>query len=338
MKTSEFDFYLPEELIAQTPLAQRSDSRLLLVNRKTNELDDKMFRDLPDLLTSNDVLVLNNTKVLPAKLIGQKTQTKALIEILLINNIDGNYWEIMAKPARRFNVGDEIIFSDLLKARCIKVLEEGLRVVEFFYDGIFYEILDILGTMPLPPYIKEKLINQNRYQTVYASQIGSVAAPTAGLHFTEEILQKLQDKGVLIEYITLHVGLGTFKPVTANKISDHKMHSEKYYITKNTAKVLNKAKNDNKRIIAVGTTTIRTLESNANPLLTAGTFNTDIFIYPPYKLKFVDCLITNFHLPKSTLIMLVSAISSIDLIKKAYQHAVESKYRFFSFGDSMFLE
>ncbi len=341
MKTDDFDYELPEELIAQTPLEKRDSSRLLILDKKTGDIEHKHFSDIIDYLEKDDILVLNNTKVLPARLIGEKEETKAVIEILLLKNIKDDIWECLVKPARRIKVGTIVSFGDgLLKAKCIKELDEGIRHFELIYDGILYEILDKLGTMPLPPYIHEKLADQSRYQTVYAKEIGSAAAPTAGLHFTEELLKKIKDKGITICYVTLHVGLGTFRPVNVENVNEHKMHSEYYEMSRDVAKILNDAKKNNKRIISVGTTSTRVLEtvvSKYNEFRECSGF-TDIFIYPGYKFKAINALITNFHLPKSTLVMLVSALAGKDNILNAYKIAVKEKYRFFSFGDAMFIK
>lgn len=341
MKTDDFDYELPEELIAQTPLEKRDSSRLLILDKKTGDIEHKHFSDIIDYLEKDDILVLNNTKVLPARLIGEKEETKAVIEILLLKNIKNDIWECLVKPARRIKVGTIVSFGDgLLKAKCIKELDEGIRHFELIYDGILYEILDKLGTMPLPPYIHEKLADQSRYQTVYAKEIGSAAAPTAGLHFTEELLKKIKDKGITICYVTLHVGLGTFRPVNVENVNEHKMHSEYYEMSRDVAKILNDAKKNNKRIISVGTTSTRVLEtvvSKYNEFRECSGF-TDIFIYPGYKFRAINALITNFHLPKSTLVMLVSALAGKDNILNAYKIAVKEKYRFFSFGDAMFIK
>ena len=341
MKTDDFDYNLPEELIAQTPLAKRDDSKLMILDRKTGKITHDIFHNIIDYLDKDDILVLNDTKVLPARIIGTKTDTGAVIELLLLKNIEDNKWEVLVKPAKRVKVGTIISFGDgLLKAKCLSIGEEGIREVEFIYQGIFYEILDKLGSMPLPPYIKEKLKDKDRYQTVYAKNIGSSAAPTAGLHFTKELLKKIADKGVTICYITLHVGLGTFRPVTVEDVKSHKMHSEFYQMNKETADILNNAKKHGKRIISVGTTSTRTLETIINKygkfIETSGW--TDIFIYPGYVFKAIDGQITNFHLPKSTLIMLVSAFATKEIILNAYEEAVKNNYRFFSFGDSMFIK
>lgn len=341
MKTDDFDYNLPEELIAQVPLEHREESRLLIMDKDTGELIDEKFYNITNYLHNGDVLVLNDTKVMPARLIGEKEETKAVIEVLLLKNIENNTWECLVKPAKRIHIGTIISFGNgLLKAECIDIKDEGIRIFNFIYDGIFYEILDKLGTMPLPPYIKTKLEDQSRYQTVYAKNIGSAAAPTAGLHFTKELLKEIETLGVTVCYVTLHVGLGTFRPVNVEDVTKHKMHSEFYSMNKETADILNKAKEDNRRIIAVGTTTTRTLETIMTKYNTFKDCNgwTDIFIYPGYKFKGIDSLITNFHLPKSTLIMLVSALSSKENIMNAYNHAVNEKYRFFSFGDAMFIK
>lgn len=340
MTTEDFDYDLKEELIAQTPLEKRDSSRLLTLNKQNGNIEHKVFTDIIDYLKKGDTLVLNDTKVLPARLIGEKEDTKAVVEILLLKNIKDDIWECLTKPARRIKVGTIITFGNgLLKAECIKEEDEGIRHYKLIYNGILMEILDKLGTMPLPPYIHEKLKDQSRYQTVYAKEIGSAAAPTAGLHFTKELLKKIEKKGIKICYITLHVGLGTFRPVSVEKIEEHKMHSEFYSMNQETADILNKTKESGGRIIAVGTTTTRTLESI---LLKDNKFKacsgwTDIFIYPGFKFKAIDCLITNFHLPKSTLVMLVSALAGRENILNAYKIAVENNYRFFSFGDAMFI-
>ena len=340
MKTDDFDYYLPEELIAQTPLEKRDESRLLVLDKQNGNIYHKKFYNIIDYLNPGDTLVLNDTKVIPARIIGIKEETNAVIELLLLKNTDSNYWESLAKPAKRVKIGTIVSFGDgLLKAKCIKVLEDGIRIFELIYDGILYEILDKLGTMPLPPYIHEKLDDQSRYQTVYAKNIGSAAAPTAGLHFTNDLLEKIKAKGVNIAYVTLHVGLGTFRPVNVSDVTKHKMHSEYYELNKENAALINETKNKGGKIVVVGTTTVRVLEtvmSKYGELKPCSGF-TDIFIYPGYKYKIVDNLITNFHLPKSTLIMLVSALAGKDKIMEAYNKAVQEKYRFFSFGDAMFI-
>lgn len=340
MRTDDFDYYLPEELIAQTPLEKRDTSRLLVLDKETGEIKHEVFSDIIDYLNKGDVLVVNNTKVLPARLIGTKEETNAVIEVLMLKDLGDNTWECLSKPAKRVKEGTIIKFSDLLKAECVFVGEDGIRHFKFIYDGIFYEILDKLGEMPLPPYIHEKLKDKDRYQTVYAKEVGSAAAPTAGLHFTKDLLEKIKEKGIIIEEITLHVGLGTFRPVSVDDVTKHKMHSEFYSMNKETADVLNKAKKENRRIISVGTTTTRTLEtimSLYNEFKECSGY-TDIFIYPGFTFKAIDALITNFHLPKSTLVMLVSAFASKEKIMKAYKEAVDNKYRFFSFGDAMFIK
>ena len=340
MKTSDFDYYLPEELIAQTPIKDRDRSRLLIMDRKTGELEHKNFYDIIDYLNPGDVLVLNNTKVMPARIIGHKIDTDAVIEVLMLKDLGNDTYECLSKPARRVKVGSIVKFSDELSAECTFVGEDGIRHYKFIYNGIFLEILDRLGEMPLPPYIHEKLKDKDRYQTVYAKEVGSAAAPTAGLHFTKELLKKIKDKGILIEEITLHVGLGTFRPVEVEDVNNHKMHSEFYSMSKETAEVLNNAKKEGRRIISVGTTTTRTLETIMNLYNKFKECSgwTDIFIYPGYEFKAIDALITNFHLPKSTLVMLVSAFSSKENILNAYNEAVKEKYRFFSFGDAMFIK
>jgi S-adenosylmethionine:tRNA ribosyltransferase-isomerase len=341
MKTDDFDFELPEELIAQHPIIKRDESRLMVLDKETGDIEHKNFYNILDYLEEGDTLVVNDTKVIPARLFGVKEDTLAHIEILLLKNTIGNNWECLVKPAKRVRVGTVISFGDgLLKAKCISIGEEGIRGLEFIYEGVFYEILDKLGTMPLPPYIREKLEDKDRYQTVYAKNIGSAAAPTAGLHFTEELLNKIKDKGIDICYVTLHVGLGTFRPVSVSDVTKHVMHSEYYEMDKDTADILNKAKKDGRRIISVGTTSTRTLESIMNKYEEFKECSgwTNIFIYPGYEFKAVDALITNFHLPKSTLIMLVSALSSREIVLNAYNEAVLNKYRFFSFGDAMFIK
>ncbi len=341
MKVSDFDYNLPEELIAQTPLEERSSSRLLVLDKKTGEIEHKHFYDILDYLTDNDVLVLNDTKVLPSRIYGKKVDTGAFIELLLLTEEKPNLWKALVRPARRIKVGTKVSFKDgLLVATCLEELEEGERLFQMEYQGIFLEILEEIGTMPLPPYIHEKLADQNRYQTVYAKDYGSAAAPTAGLHFTKELLQKAKEKGVEIEYVTLNVGLGTFRPVMVDEIENHHMHSEVYKMTSEVASRLNEAKKKGKRIISVGTTSTRTLESIMKKYghFVACQEPTNIFIYPPYEFQAVDALITNFHLPKSTLIMLVSALAGKEKIMHAYQTAVEKKYRFFSFGDAMFIK
>lgn len=341
MKVEDFDYNLPEELIAQKPLLQRDSSKLLVLDKKTGELEHKHFSDIIDYLEKGDTLVLNDTKVLPARLIGEKEETKAIIEVLLLKNTDSDNWECLVKPARRVKVGTTVIFGNgKLKATCIKEEDQGIRYFTFSYEGIFLEVIEELGTMPLPPYIHEKLEDQTRYQTVYAKEIGSAAAPTAGLHFTNELLEKIIKKGINIAYVTLHVGLGTFRPVNVENIEDHQMHSEYYHMTKEVAELLTKTKEEGHKIISVGTTSTRTLETimtKYNKFCECSGF-TNIFIYPGYEFKAIDRLITNFHLPKSTLVMLVSALAGKENILNAYKIAVENKYRFFSFGDAMFIK
>ena len=340
MKTDDFDYELPEELIAQVPLENRVESKLLILDKESGKITDEKFYNIINYLSKEDVLVLNDTKVLPARLIGEKEDTHAVIELLLLKNIEKDNWQCLVKPAKRVKEGTIIDFGNgILKAKCIRLGEEGIRIFTFIYEGIFYEKLDKLGTMPLPPYIKTKLEDQSRYQTVYAKNIGSAAAPTAGLHFTKELLKKIEEKGIKVCYVTLHVGLGTFRPVNVEDVTKHKMHSEFDSMTKETADILNNAKKEGKNIVAVGTTTTRTLETIMNKYNEFKECSgwTDIFIYPGYKFKGVDSLITNFHLPKSTLIMLVSALCSKEIILNTYKYAVQNKYRFFSFGDAMFI-
>lgn len=340
MKTKDFNFDLPEELIAQTPLLKRDESRLLTLDKETGEVNHLSFKHIEDLLKKDDVLVLNDTRVIPARIFGNKKGTNANIELLLLTKISLNTWQVLAKPAKRLKIGAEIEFGGgILKAKVLECEDEGLRTIEFEYKGVFEEILDELGTMPLPPYIKEKLEDKERYQTIYSKNTGSSAAPTAGLHFTKELLEKLSDKGVQIEYITLHVGLGTFRPVKTEMITEHTMHKEFYTIDPDVLKRLNEAKSNGRRIVCVGTTSVRTLESASSP---AGVIEkdsgwTDIFIYPPYDFRFADSIITNFHLPESTLIMMISAFAGKENVMNAYEQAVKNKYRFFSFGDSMYI-
>ena len=339
MKTSDFYFDLPKELIAQDPLEDRASSRLLMVNKDTGETKHEIFRNIVDYLYPGDCLVLNNTKVLPARLLGQKEDTGAAVEILLLKRRDKDVWETLVKPGKKMRPGAKVVFGDgRLRAEVMDVVEEGNRLVRFAYEGIFEEVLDSLGEMPLPPYITHKLQDKNRYQTVYAKYDGSAAAPTAGLHFTRELLDQIEKKGVKLAYVTLHVGLGTFRPVKADDISEHHMHSEYYQITKEAAETINETKENGGRIICVGTTSCRTIESAAdeNGRLTECCGNTEIFIYPGYRFKALDCLITNFHLPESTLVMLVSALAGREHVLCAYEEAVREKYRFFSFGDACF--
>lgn len=340
MKLSDFNYNLPEELIAQDPLEKRDNSRLMVLRRETGELEHKHFYDVIDYLNPGDCLVVNNTKVIPARLMGVKEETGASIEVLLLKRKEEKVWETLVKPGKKARVGARISFGDgLLVGEVIDVVEEGNRLIRFEYDGIFEEILDRLGQMPLPPYITHQLQDKNRYQTVYAKYDGSAAAPTAGLHFTEELLQKIQDKGVRIAKVTLHVGLGTFRPVKEENVLDHHMHSEFYIVDEEAAKIINETKANGGRVISVGTTSTRTLETVAEPdgHIPVKSGWTDIFIYPGYRFKAVDCLITNFHLPESTLIMLVSALADRETILHAYETAVEEKYRFFSFGDAMLI-
>lgn len=339
--TKDFDFDLPEELIAQTPLKDRTSSRLLVVDKTTHSIEDKHFSDLLDELEEGDTLVVNNTRVLPARLYGTKEETGAHIEALLLTNTEGDKWETLVKPAKRMKVGSVVSFGDgRLKATVVEELEQGGRIIEFSYEGVFLEVLESLGEMPLPPYIKERLEDKERYQTVYAKENGSAAAPTAGLHFTEELMQKIREKGVNIVPVTLHVGLGTFRPVSVDSLEDHKMHSEYYNVSKETADMIEATKKAGKRVIAVGTTSIRTLETVARDNdghVVPESGWTDIFISPGYEFRVVDAFVTNFHLPKSTLVMLVSAYLGREFTLEAYQHAIEERYRFFSFGDAMFV-
>ena len=341
MQVSDFDFYLPEELIAQHPLKERDSSRFMVVDRNTGEIEHKVFHDVLDYLVPGDTLVLNNTRVMPARLIGEKEGTGGKIEFLLLKRIEGDKWECLAKPGKKAKVGATFTFGEgKLKAVVREIGLEGNRVIEFIYNGIFEEILDELGQMPLPPYIHEKLDDRERYQTVYSKEKGSAAAPTAGLHFTEDLLEKIREKGVNIAFVTLHVGLGTFRPVKVEDIDDHVMHSEYYELDEENAKIINDTKERGDRVIAVGTTSTRTLETigSKDGRVRPQSGWTDIFIFPGYKFNIVDSLITNFHLPESTLIMLVSALAGKENIMNAYKKAVEEKYRFFSFGDSMFIK
>ena len=339
MTTNDFDYDLPEELIAQTPLKDRSSSRLLVMDKTTGELEHRVFSDIINYLYPGDVLVLNNTKVIPARLIGEKEDTKAVIELLLLRDLGNDTWECLSRPYKRLHVGTMISFGKELRAEVLSLKGEGVVEVKLLYEGILMEILDRLGEMPLPPYIHEKLEEKDRYNTVYAKVEGSAAAPTAGLHFTEELLNQIKAKGIIVTYVTLHVGLGTFRPVEEEKIEDHMMHSEFYHMSQETADILNLAKKEGRRIIAVGTTSTRTLESvmQLYHRFQECSGNTSIFIYPGYEFLAIDGLITNFHLPKSTLVMLVSAFSSKENILHAYREAVNNKYRFFSFGDAMFI-
>ncbi len=338
MNVSDFDFILPKELIAQHPSEMRDHSRLMVLNKDKKEIEHKHFFNIIDLLDSNDVLILNDTKVIPARLIGIKEKTDATIEVLLLEEKEKDVWEALTKPAKRVKLGTKINFNDQLEMVCVKVLEEGLREYRLIYKGILIEVLEKLGTMPLPPYITEYLKEQNRYQTVYAIHPGSAAAPTAGLHFTKDLLAKIKDKGIKIIPVTLNVGLGTFRPVSVDQVEAHDMHSETYTLSLDSAKDLNEAKSMGKKFVCVGTTSLRTIESNYDQGFHAGTFKTNIFIYPGYEFKAVDKLITNFHLPKSTLMMLVSALAGRDFVMEAYALAIKDKYRFFSFGDAMLIK
>lgn len=341
MEVKDFYFDLPEELIAQHPLKEREKSRLMVMDKSTGELSHKHFYDIINYLKKGDTFVLNNTRVIPARLIGEKLESGGKIEFLLLNRIEGDKWEALAKPGKRARVGREFVFGDgKLKAKVIEVKDDGNRIIEFSYKGIFEQVLDELGQMPLPPYITETLEDKERYQTVYSKEKGSAAAPTAGLHFTKELLKEIEGKGVNIAYLTLHVGLGTFRPVKVDTIEDHDMHSEFYSLDKENARIINETKERGNRVIAVGTTSTRTLETigSREGVLKESSGWTDIFIYPGYEFKIVDSLITNFHLPESTLIMLVSALSTRDNVMKAYNEAVKERYRFFSFGDAMFIK
>ncbi|MCD8505783.1 MAG: tRNA preQ1(34) S-adenosylmethionine ribosyltransferase-isomerase QueA [Alkalibacterium thalassium] len=342
LTTNDFDFELPEELIAQTPLKNRSSSKMMVLTKETETIEDRQFESIIDELNPGDALVMNNTRVLPARLYGEKEDTKAHMELLLLKNLEGDKWETLMNPAKKAKPGTVITFGDgRLKATVIESLEHGGRIVEFSYEGIFLETLESLGEMPLPPYIKERLDDSERYQTVYAKENGSAAAPTAGLHFTEEILEKIQEKGVKLVFLTLHVGLGTFRPVSVDNIEEHKMHEEFYQLSEESADTLNRTREEGGRIIAIGTTSIRTLETIGQAFdgrFQAASGWTDIFIAPGYQFKAVDGFLTNFHLPKSTLIMLVSAFLGRDFVLEAYNHAVQERYRFFSFGDAMFVK
>lgn len=340
MRTSDFDYNLPEELIAQHPSSKRDEARMMVLDKNTGESEDKCFYDIIDYLKAGDVLVMNDTRVIPARLFGHRSDREEKIEVFLLNNTEDTKWEVLVRPGKKMKIGTEVIFSDELSCKVIDIKDDGNRIVEFYFDGIFNEILDRLGNMPLPPYIKEKLKDNEDYQTVYSKNPGSVAAPTAGLHFTKELLEKIEEKGVELAYLTLNVGLGTFRPVNEDEITDHKMHSEFYTLSQETADVINKARDEGRRVIAVGTTSIRTLESvyQKNNKICKDSGWTDIFIYPGFDFKVVDAIITNFHLPKSTLIMLIAAFTSKDIILNAYTDAVSKKYSFFSFGDCMFIK
>ena len=340
MKTSDFYFDLPEELIAQDPLEDRSSSRLMVLDKNTGEITHRIFRDITEYLHPGDCLVINDTKVIPARLIGAKEDTGAKIEILLLKRKENDIWETLVKPGKKCRPGAKVVFGNgELRAEILEVLEDGNRLVQFSYEGIFEEVLDRLGQMPLPPYITHKLQDKNRYQTVYAKYEGSAAAPTAGLHFTKELLKEIEDSGVRIARVTLHVGLGTFRPVKVENVLEHHMHSEYYHVSKEAADIINDTRRNGGRVISVGTTSTRTLESvtQDDGTIVPGSGNTEIFIYPGYKFKAIDCLITNFHLPESTLLMLVSALAGKDHILAAYEEAVKERYRFFSFGDAMFI-
>lgn len=341
LKKSDFYFDLPEELIAQDPLEDRSSSRLLVLDKETGETSHHIFKEVINYLNPGDCLVLNNTKVIPARLIGHKEDTGAAIEVLLLKRKENDIWETLVKPGKKCKPGTKIVFGEgLLHATVLETVEDGNRLIRFSYEGIFEEILDRLGEMPLPPYITHKLQDKNRYQTVYAKYEGSAAAPTAGLHFTKELLRQIEEKGIDIAYVTLHVGLGTFRPVKVDNILEHHMHSEFYQVTKEAADKINKAKKEGHRVICVGTTSCRTVESatDENGMVKEGCDNTEIFIYPGYKFKVLDALITNFHLPESTLVMLVSALAGREHILNAYEEAIREKYRFFSFGDAMLIK
>lgn len=339
MKTDDFDYYLPEELIAQHPAEKRDHARLLVLNKETGSIEDKYFYDIIDYLNPGDVLVMNDTRVIPARLFGHREGKEESIEVFLLHNIEGKTWECLVRPGKKMKIGTKIIFSDELSAKVKDIKEDGNRIIEFFYEGIFNEILDKLGNMPLPPYIKEELDEPEEYQTVYSKNPGSVAAPTAGLHFTKELLNQIEEKGIKLAYLTLNVGLGTFRPVSVDDVDNHKMHSEFYNLSQETSDIINEAHANGKRVIATGTTTIRTLETvyKNKGELTADSGWTDIFIYPGFEYNVVDAFITNFHLPKSTLVMLVAAFTSKDMILNTYNYAVKEKYRFFSFGDAMFI-
>jgi S-adenosylmethionine:tRNA ribosyltransferase-isomerase len=340
LKVSDFDYELPEELIAQTPLDKRDESRLLVYHRNSKAVEHCIFRNIEDFLLPGDCLVVNDTKVIPARLLGYREDTGGRMEFVLLSRENDDTWRVLVKPGRRAKIGSRFLFGDgLLKAEVLDKTEEGGRIVRFFFDGVFEEVLDQAGIMPLPPYIHEELKDKNRYQTVYARHSGSAAAPTAGLHFTPELLKRLKEKGVNFAKVTLHVGLGTFRPVKVENIQEHIMHKEKFEVSHEAAEVINKAKRSGKRIIAVGTTSLRTLESisDDNGMIYAGSGETGIFIYPGYRFKVVDALITNFHLPRSTLLMLVSAMTGREEILQVYQEAIARRYRFFSFGDAMFI-
>ena len=339
MKTDDFDYYLPEELIAQHPAEKRDHARLLVLDRETGEVSDKYFYDIIDYLNPGDVLVMNDTRVIPARLFGHREDKEESIEVFLLHNTEGKTWECLVRPGKKMKIGTKIIFSEDLSGQVKDIKEDGNRIIEFSYEGIFNEILDKLGNVPLPPYIKEELKEPEEYQTVYSKNPGSVAAPTAGLHFTKDLLNQIEEKGIKLAYLTLDVGLGTFRPVSVEDVNDHKMHSEFYTLSQKTADIINEARESGHRVIATGTTSIRTLESvyKKRGKITEDSGWTDIFIYPGFEYKVVDAFITNFHLPKSTLVMLVAAFTSREMILDTYKYAVDNKYRFFSFGDAMFI-
>ena len=340
MKTSDFDFYLPEELIAQHPLERRDYSRLMVLDKETGEIEHKHFYDVINYLNPGDTLVLNNTRVMPARLIGEKAESGGKIEFLLLKRIEGDKWECLAKPGKRAKIGAEFVFGEgKLRCKVVDIIEEGNRIIEFSYDGIFEQVLDELGEMPLPPYITERLDDKERYQTVYSKEKGSAAAPTAGLHFTKELLEEVKEKGINIAYVTLHVGLGTFRPMDTEHVKDHDMHAEVCMMSKEAADTLNKAKAEGRRIFAIGTTSVRTLESvwNVYGKFEECSLETKLFIYPGYKYHTIDGMLTNFHLPKSTLIMMICALAGYENVMNAYKEAVKEQYRFFSFGDCMLL-
>lgn len=339
MKTDDFDYYLPEELIAQHPAEKRDHARLLVLDRETGEVSDKYFYDIIDYLNPGDVLVMNDTRVIPARLFGHREDKEESIEVFLLRNTEGKTWECLVRPGKKMKIGTKIIFSEDLSGQVKDIKEDGNRIIEFSYEGIFNEILDKLGNVPLPPYIKEELKEPEEYQTVYSKNPGSVAAPTAGLHFTKDLLKQIEEKGIKLAYLTLDVGLGTFRPVSVEDVSEHKMHSEFYTLSKETADIINEARESGHRVIATGTTSIRTLESVYKKCgkITEDSGWTDIFIYPGFEYKVVDAFITNFHLPKSTLVMLVAAFTSREMILDTYKYAVDNRYRFFSFGDAMFI-
>lgn len=339
MKTDDFDYYLPEELIAQHPAEKRDHARLLVLDRETGEIEDKYFYDIIDYLNPGDVLVMNDTRVIPARLFGHREDKEESIEVFLLRNTEGKTWECLVRPGKKMKIGTKIIFSEDLSGQVKDIKEDGNRIIEFSYEGIFNEILDKLGNVPLPPYIKEELKEPEEYQTVYSKNPGSVAAPTAGLHFTKELLSQIEEKGIKLAYLTLDVGLGTFRPVSVEDVSEHKMHSEFYTLSKETAYIINEARESGHRVIATGTTSIRTLESVYKKCgkITEDSGWTDIFIYPGFEYKVVDAFITNFHLPKSTLVMLVAAFTAREMILDTYKYAVDNEYRFFSFGDAMFI-